>query len=294
MKKIQFKLTPNHIDVSDKQLLDDLKAICKKFGVQTITMRDYDKFGKFHSGTISKRFGGWNNAIEKANLKIKKRFNIPKADLIKDLRKVAEEIKPKKLTQRTYDKKGKFTVVTIQKRIGWNNALKELNIEPSLRFDISEEELFNNLKEVWLKIGKTPGKRDMIKPNSKFSETPYRNRFGSWRSALEAFVEYVNTDSETIESSTDIPETIDSNEIANSKPSLKHKTKRDPNWRLRFKVLQRDNFSCKACGRSPAKVPTIELHVDHILPWSKGGETIIENLQTLCSVCNLGKGNFTE
>ena len=58
MKKIQFKLTPNHIDVSDKQLLDDLKAICKKFGVQTITMRDYDKFGKFHSGTISKRFGG--------------------------------------------------------------------------------------------------------------------------------------------------------------------------------------------------------------------------------------------
>jgi 5-methylcytosine-specific restriction endonuclease McrA len=31
--------------------------------------------------------------------------------------------------------------------------------------------------------------------------------------------------------------------------------------------------------------------VDHIVPWSKGGETILENLRTLCSKCNLGKGN---
>ncbi|THJ09818.1 MAG: HNH endonuclease [Nitrospira sp. CG24C] len=25
--------------------------------------------------------------------------------------------------------------------------------------------------------------------------------------------------------------------------------------------------------------------------WSKSGETVLENLQTLCSVCNLGKSN---
>jgi 5-methylcytosine-specific restriction endonuclease McrA len=35
----------------------------------------------------------------------------------------------------------------------------------------------------------------------------------------------------------------------------------------------------------------VELHVDHILPWSKDGETVEENLQTKCSKCNLGKGN---
>ena len=35
----------------------------------------------------------------------------------------------------------------------------------------------------------------------------------------------------------------------------------------------------------------ISLHVDHILAWSKGGETIIENLETLCLECNLGKSN---
>ena len=72
----------------------------------------------------------------------------------------------------------------------------------------------------------------------------------------------------------------------------RHKTSRDVNYRLRFKVMHRDNFKCCICGNSPAKDSAIELHVDHIIPWSKGGETVMENLQTLCSKCNLGKGNL--
>lgn len=60
---------------------------------------------------------------------------------------------------------------------------------------------------------------------------------------------------------------------------------------LRYKVLKRDNFKCCACGASPAKDPSVELHIDHIVPWSNGGETILENLQTLCSQCNIGKSN---
>lgn len=61
--------------------------------------------------------------------------------------------------------------------------------------------------------------------------------------------------------------------------------------KLRYQVLKRDHFKCCACGASPAKDPSVELHIDHIIPWSKGGETTIENLQTLCSRCNLGKSD---
>ena len=61
--------------------------------------------------------------------------------------------------------------------------------------------------------------------------------------------------------------------------------------KLRYQVLKRDNFKCCTCGASPAKDPSVELHIDHIIQWSKGGESTLENLQTLCSKCNLGKSD---
>ena len=72
-----------------------------------------------------------------------------------------------------------------------------------------------------------------------------------------------------------------------------HKTSRNISASLRYKIMKRDNFKCVLCGASPAKDPSIELHIDHIIPWSKGGESTVDNLQTLCSACNLGKSNIT-
>lgn len=57
---------------------------------------------------------------------------------------------------------------------------------------------------------------------------------------------------------------------------------------LRYKILKRDNFKCKACGKSASEV---ELQIDHIIPVSKGGKTIESNLQALCKKCNSGKSN---
>ena len=56
--------------------------------------------------------------------------------------------------------------------------------------------------------------------------------------------------------------------------------------RLRFKVFERDGFTCQYCGKRP---PEVILHADHIIPVSKGGENEIENLLTACADCNLGK-----
>ena len=52
-----------------------------------------------------------------------------------------------------------------------------------------------------------------------------------------------------------------------------------------------DGFQCQSCGASPLRTPGTELHVDHILPWSSGGETVDSNLQSKCSRCNLGKND---
>lgn len=61
--------------------------------------------------------------------------------------------------------------------------------------------------------------------------------------------------------------------------------------KLRFEVLERDGFRCRACGRSPHEHIGVVLHVDHIFPVAMGGKTTTENLQTLCADCNIAKSD---
>lgn len=55
---------------------------------------------------------------------------------------------------------------------------------------------------------------------------------------------------------------------------------------LRFRVLQRDDFTCTYCGRRP---PGVVLEVDHLTPKSRGGPDKAWNLVTACRECNRGK-----
>ena len=58
---------------------------------------------------------------------------------------------------------------------------------------------------------------------------------------------------------------------------------------IRWQVFQRDHWKCVACGRNAAN--DVILHVDHIIPRSKGGKDELDNYQTLCHICNIGKSN---
>lgn len=152
----------------------------------------------------------------------------------------------------------------------------------------TEEALFANLADVWQRLGRQPVYRDLDKAAgySKFSVGTYEKRFGSWNKALEIFVAYVNGFLQDNNK-------IDSNKEKKQVSGHSKQTPRNINWRLRAMVLIRDNCICRMCGTSPSKDPSVVLHVDHVKPWSKGGETYLENLQTLCSVCNIGKSDET-
>jgi hypothetical protein len=58
---------------------------------------------------------------------------------------------------------------------------------------------------------------------------------------------------------------------------------------IRWQVFQRDQWKCVSCGRNSHSGAI--LHVDHIIPRSRGGPDTLDNYQTLCDVCNIGKGN---
>jgi predicted restriction endonuclease len=62
------------------------------------------------------------------------------------------------------------------------------------------------------------------------------------------------------------------------------------NNKLRTKIKARDGCACKICGVSVSNEPTLLLEIDHIVPISRGGLSVEENLQCLCWKCNRSKG----
>ncbi len=221
----------------------------------------------------------------------KKRFKIERvsgqpvsdAELIADLKRVANQTGKTTIGQKEYRRLGKYDDSTATRRFGsWNNALTQAGLGLSNSPGLTDDQLFENILNLWSYYGRQPRRRELSGSPSTVSQSPYLRRFGSWGAALEHFVEFANANEAGPEDSRSA-----------SSRSLK-RSPRDPNLRLRFRVLQRDRFTCQSCGSSPANRIGVKLHVDHIDPWSKGGETTIENLQTLCDRCNLGKGNLSD
>ncbi len=225
-------------------------------------------------------------------------LNIPKEKLLDDLKRVASLTNKDTVPCHVYDKKGQYSSFTLRKRFGsWNEALEAAGMSSSYVPKLEDDQLFNNLLRVWEKLGRQPQRRDMRRPISWISEGPYVRRFGSWNKALVNFIGWVNSqeideDDEgiSITSGKEIIDTKSTDTIDNS--TFIHKTSRSITEKLRFRVLLRDGFTCCRCGRSPLKERGVELEVDHKHPWSEGGETTYENLETLCRECNRGKSNI--
>src|ERR1700722_4296797 len=146
----------------------------------------------------------------------------------------------------------------------------------SFHRNISEEMLFQNLANMWNKLERQPKFRDCYRGLSLYSAHTYAYRYGSWRNALEAFVQWANRNEVGLEE----------NKGSHSKV---HRTPRQINLKLRAEILMRDFSTCQLCGSQP--IDGAKLEVDHIIAWSNGGETLMENLQTLCTDCNKGKSD---
>ncbi len=56
---------------------------------------------------------------------------------------------------------------------------------------------------------------------------------------------------------------------------------------MKYDVLAKTKGICAACGvKASSGYP---MHIDHIIPASRGGKSVLENLQPLCYKCNTGK-----
>jgi hypothetical protein len=217
-------------------------------------------------------------------------------ELLELLRNCAEKLGQETVTMEQYSEHGVGHATTIARRFGsWPIALDMAGLSPSRStLNIPENGLFQNLLELWISLQRQPTYNDVNGSTSRFSAKTYANRFGSWTKALESFVLWVNQDTVDATSppqSQTISSEPDSSDQSNN---LSAQKKRQPTLRQRFRVLERDRFTCQSCGASPAKGSDVPLEIDHIVPWSKGGLTEDANLEVKCKQCNLGKGNAFE
>ena len=136
---MKFELEDTIRGASDEDIFQDLRRCAELLGKNTITYAEYQNAGRASSGTVTRRFGTWNSALEKAGLSVK--------------------------NQR----------------------------------DISIEDLFENIEQMWVKLGRQPRYSEVKYPFSKYSNVTYDKRFGKYSEALKQFVVWVNSDEEPLQ-----------------------------------------------------------------------------------------------
>lgn len=293
-------------DLSDESLLEEVRRVASlsESGVP-LTKDLYRKMSpRVSPKTLRKRFGDWEDVLRRAGLShrysgvvvTKTMKDTPKSfsktELIQELRRVHGVVGKDCLTRSDYSLHSHIGADHFVRHFGgFLKGLEAAGIprHPKQGKEYSDEECFENIANLWIHYGRAPQYRETLLPPSQILAKTYVTRWQTWRKALLAFVEWSKTDQTPLEDSTPTATKIEVRET-NSKPKKHEADCREVRPGLKYQVHKRDSFRCVACGRSPATHLNIDLHADHIIAVANGGKTVLENLQTLCRDCNLGKG----
>ncbi len=206
-------------------------------------------------------------------------------ELVEALRDVAARENLRYVSGRLFSKTTGISEATVTRHFRtWATFCRRAGLVPRYARKVEREELLANLDRVWQRLGRQPRAKEMKQPLSPISISKYQKVFGgSWHTVcltLVASQSGLTVGQLQRETPRVAPEAV---------APEGHRRTRTITLSLRYEVLKRDNFRCIKCGSSPATAPSVQLHVDHVVPWSEGGRSDATNLQTLCAECNLGK-----
>jgi hypothetical protein len=190
--------------------------------------------------------------------------------LAAELRRIATLLGKSTLTMTDINTHGRVTAECVIKKFGTlNAALLAAKLIPTR--NLPSAELLKLLLNLWehtaSDYGRSPRTYDCAHYGLPVTAATISGRFGSWRKARSAAWRF--------SLSGEVPDGI---VPAPRRVSLSYRT--------RFLVFQRDLYQCRIC-----KASGLKLEVDHIVPYSLGGSSDIDNLQALCVPCNRGKRN---
>ena len=272
----KYEIVPFN-NFSDEEILADIRNVCRRLNKETILLSDYLRHGKYGRKAIRNHFGNFHTALSRMGLKIIRTGYYSDDEIIQDVLSVKNRLGIDLLTGREYYKHGSFGSKAIIKHFGsWGKLVDRLGFKKAaVHVKHTQSELFGMMKALWDEKGRRPTMAEYEK-YSGHTQKYILARFKSWSDFLSKFLIYANGGGISV-----VPQVV-------SKPSI---GSRGISKKLRYLVMKRDNWTCVLCGVKRTSTNDVQLHVDHILPYSKGGKTVMSNLRTLCSTCNLGRGN---
>lgn len=231
---------------------------------------------------------------------------ISRQRIIEELEKIARQKSYVEFGADDFNAIADVSAGTVKNEFGsWINALKILKdrlkqknidlIPRKSRSQLSvatDKDLFDEMERIWKQIGHRPSYSEWETSTPRISKGVYRYRFNGWANACLKFIEY-KMGAPIIVSNSDVGKIVKKTNETNAEEIIKIYQGKNIPASVRVRVHDRDSFRCVYCGRSPATDIGLKLHVDHKIPFSKGGKTTIDNLQTLCQKCNLGKSDST-
>ena len=192
-----------------------------------------------------------------------------------ELRRIASVTGKNSVSKRDLKIHGRVSESCVSEKFGsLRNANIKSGLQPGSRFKWSREQILKALMELWHKTNRDFG-RSPMRPDLKAYGLPFNvmnviRHFGSWRKALIAVSAHPAA------------------KLPPPPPEPIRKKRRGHTIGVgrRMQVFKRDSFKCRICKQSG-----VPIEVDHIIPVSKGGSDLMDNLQTLCARCNRGKSN---
>ena len=304
-----MKFEPTRLaDYTDEALLAEIQRVANLVGPPSLRAAAFTQHARVGLTTLRRRFGGWREALEAAGLGVRlpkevapariSRTRAGRMDRRQDRRGTEASRHPllrrQSLTVDDFKKHATIGPDAVRARFGgWPQALRAAGLEPvnhGKRY--SDEACLENLLAVWTHYGRPPKYQEMNKTPSAVGGKAYMKRWGTWNRAVHAFTDYV--ESEARASSTEIRPPEPSGAGPVNTLWRNPKTAEIPRSASAIECCAETDSAAFPVGGVRATDSGCELHVDHVIPFSKGGKTTFENLRALCAECNLGKGSTLE
>ena len=196
-------------DYTDESLLVEIRRVASLHVGGSLSAKTFVELsGRVSISTVRRRFGTWRVALSKAGfahlyggrtvsqkMKVQPAKGLTDDDIIFELKRVHALLGTETMNRAQFNEHSVTSYSAVHSRFGWPEALKLAGIPPAptAKRKWTLEQCFENLVAVWTHYGRPPAYREMFEPPSTVSGKAYEGRWGTWRKALRAFVEWANS-----------------------------------------------------------------------------------------------------